>query len=198
MPDSTPEPAGTDPLADRLAQVLDAGLELGASLARSLAGATGSTDVAPTGKPPIDDIVSFGSAAASNLIGLVTSAAPAGAGRTAPTRSPKSTPMVTAGSTLRVPLLVENTGESPTRALTFAASSVLRSGCEDGDQCSCLSADGVTFSPETLVVAARDFEKLTVRLATHVETPAGDYRAAVVAGDGWFSTVIAFSVVPAN
>ena len=61
-----------------------------------------------------------------------------------------------------------------------------------------MPADGVTFTPETLVVAARDFEKLTVRLATPAEAPAGDYWAAVVAGDGWFSTVIAFSVVHAG
>ena len=56
----------------------------------------------------------------------------------------------------------------------------------------------MTFIPETLVVAARDFEKLTVRLATPVKAPPGDYVAAVAAGDGWFSTTIAFSVVHAG
>lgn len=200
-----PEAGASDPLTERVADVVDAGLQLGASLARTLAGATGSTDVAPKGKPPIDDIVTFGSATASNLIGLVASGARAGidvssmattaaAGRSdkAPARN---TPMVTAGSTLRVPLLVENTGQTPTRALTFTTTSVVRAGCEDGEQCTCVPADGVTFTPEALVVAARDFEKLTVRLATPVEAPPGDYRAAVAAGDGWFSTVIAFSVV---
>lgn len=202
-----PEAGASDPLTERVAHVVDAGLQLGASLARTLAGATGTADVAPTGKLPIDDIVRFGSATASNLMGLVASGARAGvdvstkptgaAGRSdkAPARN---TPMVTVGSTLRVPLLVENPGQTPTRALTFATTSVVRAGCEDGEQCTCVPADGVTFTPETLVVAARDFEKLTVRLATPAEAPAGDYWAAVVAGDGWFSTVIAFSVVHAD
>ena len=120
-----PEAGASDPLTERVADVVDAGLQLGASLARTLAGATGTADVAPTGKPPIDDIVRFGSATASNLMGLVASGARAGvdvstkptgvAGRSdqAPARN---TPMVTVGSTLRVPLLVENPGQTPTRS----------------------------------------------------------------------------------
>ena len=204
-----PESPTPDPLTDRVADVVDAGLQLGASLARTLASATGSKDVAPTGKPPLDDVVSFGTATASNLIGLVAAGARTGMGVTsratgaaAPARGTPPAqvgiPVVTAGSTLRVPLLVENTGPTPTRALTYATSSIIRAGCDDGDACSCLSVDVVTFDPSTLVVAARDFEKLTVRIAVPVDAPAGDYGASITAGDGWFSADLRFSVVAAG
>jgi hypothetical protein len=201
-----PQTQQTDSLTERVADVLDAGLQIGASLARTLAGVTGTRDTEATGKPPIDDIVTFGSAAATNLVGLVASGARAGASVTARTASggrgaatssgaQVSGPMLRAGSTLRVPLLVENTGHTPTRALTFEAASVHRVGCEDGEQCTCLPSDGVTFTPESLVVAARDFEKLTVRVATPEDAPVGDYVASIVAGDGWFSTSIGFTVI---
>lgn len=207
-----PEDDAPDPLTDRVAEVIEAGLQLGASLARSLASATGSKDVETTGNPPLDDVVKFGTATASNLIGLVASGArtgmdvtnraagAAGAGRSAPSPSPApdaNTPMVSVGSILRMPLLVENTGPTPTRELAFATTSILRDGCEDGTQCACLGTEVVQFDPPTLVVGARDFEKLTLRIAAPAGTPPGDYLASITAGDGWFSTDIRFSVVTA-
>jgi hypothetical protein len=205
-----PEEGASDPLTDRVADVVDAGLQLGASIARTMARATGSADAEPTGKPPIDDVVSFGTAMANNLIGLVTSGVRAGVDATskvtAPVRSPRSaeqepagaTPMVRAGATLRVPLLVENTGPTPTRELAFATTSLVRSGCDDGDACVCLPSDVINFTPPTLVVAARDFEKLTVRVAVPPDTPIGRYTADIAAGEGWFSTQLAFSVIEAG
>ncbi len=205
-----PESQAPDPLTDRVADVVDAGLRLGASLARTLASATGSKDVAPSGTPPLDDVVSFGTATASNLIGLVASgvragidvtnrvAGAAGVGRPDQAPAPSSSPFITVGSTLRMPLLVENTGQTPTRSLTFSTTSIVRSGCGDGKACTCLSVDAVRFDPETLIVAARDFEKLTVRITAPADTPPGDYRASITAGDGWFSTDIGFSVVEAG
>jgi hypothetical protein len=205
-----PESEAPDPLTERFAEVIDAGLQLGASLARTLASATGSKDVEPTGKPPLDDVVKFGTATATNLIGLVASGArtgmdvtnraagAAGAGRStpSPTSTPEAnTPYVTEGSILRMPLLVENTGPTPTRELTFATTSIARDGCEDGTECTCLLTDVVQFDPPSLVVGARDFEKLTLRIAAPAGTPAGDYVASISAGDGWFSTTIRFSVV---
>lgn len=143
------------------------------------------------------------SPSAGNVIGLVAAGARSGvnlgarASRAAtPERAPARTqPMVTTGSTLRVPLLVENTGQTPTRSLTFTPASIVRAGCEDGAGCTCLPPDTVRFSPETLVVAAHDVEKLTVRFAVPADAPPGDYTADVAAGGGWFSTTIRFSVV---
>lgn len=205
---ATSEQASGDALTERLTEVLDAGLQLGASLARRLAEATGSPEQQETGVP-VDDLVRFGSEAAGNVISLVAAGARTGvdlgarAGRavtpdrgTAPRAATAAAlPTVSTGSTLRVPLLVENTGQAPTRSLTFATTSLLRSGCPDAAACTCLAVDAVTFTPETLVVAAHDFEKLTVRLAVPAETTPGDYTASIVAGDGWFSTTIRFSVV---
>lgn len=203
MPDTPPG----DPLTERLTEVVDAGLQLGASLARRLAEATGSPEQQESGVP-VDDLVRFGTEAVGNMVTLVAAGARTGvnlgarAGRAvtpdrgAPRSGPATAlPIVSTGSTLRVPLLVENTGQAPTRALTFATTSLIRSGCEDGPACTCLPAEVVTFTPETLVVAAHDFEKLTVRVAVPADATPGDYTAAVVAGDGWFSTAIRFSVV---
>lgn len=203
-----PEDAPGDPLTERLTEVVDAGLQLGASLARRLAEVTGSPEQKESGVP-VDDLVRFGSEAAGNVLGLVAAGARTGvnlgarasravtpergsATRPAPAAS---LPMVTTGSTLRVPLLVENTGQTPTRSLTFATTSLLRADCADAAGCTCLSTDVVSFTPETLVVAAHDFEKLTVRFAVPADAPTGAYTAAIAAGDGWFTTTIRFTVV---
>jgi hypothetical protein len=204
-----PDEASGDPLTDRLTEVVDAGLQLGASLARRLAEMTGSPEQQECGAP-VDDLVRFGSEAAGNVLGLVAAGARTGVNLGArasravtPERgaSPRPTqaaslPMVTRGSTLRVPLLVENTGQTPTRSLTFATTSLVRAGCADAVECTCLPAESVTFAPETLVVAAHDFEKLTVRVAVPSDAPPGGYTASITAGNGWFSTTIGFSVVP--
>ena len=206
MPDAVP----SDPLADRLTEVVDAGLQLGASLARRLAEMTGSPEQQESGVP-VDDLVRFGSDVAGNVLGLVAAGARTGvtlgarASRAvAPERRagprPAQTPtqpIVTRGSTLRVPLLVENTGQTPTRSLTFATTSLLRADCPDSGDCTCIPADAVSFAPESLVVAAHDFEKLTVRVAVPPDAPPGGYTASITAGDGWFSTTIGFSVLPA-
>lgn len=206
MPDEVPG----DPLNDRLTEVVDAGLQLGASLARRLAEVTGSPEQQESGVP-VDDLVRFGAEAAGNVLGLVAAGARTGvnlgarASRavtpergTAPRPAQTRTlPMVTRGSILRVPLLVENTGQTPTRSLTFATTSLLRADCADAADCTCLPADAVSFAPETLVVAAHDFEKLTVRVAVPSDAPPGGYTASITAGNGWFSTTIGFSVVPA-
>lgn len=205
-----PEEAPSDPLTDRLTEVVDAGLQLGASLARRLAEVTGSPEQQESGVP-VDDLVRFGSEAAGNVLGLVAAGARTGVnlgarasravtperGAGQPAAPAANQPMVTRGSTLRVPLLVENTGQAPTRPLTFATTSLLRAGCPDAADCTCLPVDIVSFSPETLIVGAHDFEKLTVRLAVPSGATPGGYTASITAGDGWFSTTISFAVVPA-
>jgi hypothetical protein len=205
-----PEETSGPPVTDRLTDALDAGLRVGATLARRLADATGSTPLEGDSSAPIDDIVRYGSQAAGNVIGLVVSGARSGldagtrvgratgaTGRDSRSAGPAAPagPVVTAGSTLRVPLLVENGGQTPTRALTFTTASLVRAGCEDGPGCTCIGTDAVTFDPPTLVVAAHDFEKLTVRVAVPADAVADEYVAEIVAGEGWFSTALRWSVV---
>ena len=203
-----PEEASDAPVTDRLTDALDAGLRVGATLARRLADVTGSTPAASESRAPIDDIVRYGSEAAGNVIGLVVSGARSGldagaragraagtGGRTASAAAAPLGPTVSAGSTLRVPLLVENGGQVPTRSLAFVTASLVRSGCEDGAECTCIGTDAVTFDPSSLVVGAHDFEKLTVRVAVPADAVPGEYAAEIVAGDGWFSTTLRWTVV---
>jgi len=199
---------GADKVTARLTELVGATLHLGASMARSLARATTSKNLPPTGQAPLDDIVQFGAMAARNVIGLVVDGVSSGGRRTSATAPSGfgdgasgsgagggARPQVTAGSTLRVPLLVENTGQSATREITFGAASIRREDCPDGASCTCLPTSRASFTPPSIVIAPRDFEKLTVRLATTPETAPGRYRATISGGDGWFSTMIDFSVV---
>jgi hypothetical protein len=202
----------------RLAEAVDAALGIGAAIVRTVARATTSHPLAPPGDRPLEDIVRYGTTAAGSLIGLVvdaaratagavTTAAPAtprprppggaaGPGATGPTTT---SPRVTAGSTLRVPLLVENTGADPTPEIAFAATGIERAdlaGSEptDAELPSCAT---VTFTPPTLVIGPRDFDKLTVRIPTDAATTPGRYRARIEGGDGWFATDVVFDVTPA-
>lgn len=206
-----PEPvADSDPLTRRVEGLVEAGLAVGASVARGLARATGSDAPKPSAAP-LDDIVTFGSAAALNLLRRVTAisrtaggagvkaargaaaatagTAPGGAGR-----DELAVPRIAPGSTLRLPLLVENTSHAQMGPIDFAAS-VSRIDCPDQPSaCSCLPGEAVTFFPPTLTVGPKDFEKLTVRVATDPTTPSGDYVARVQGGDGWFNTTIVFAL----
>jgi hypothetical protein len=163
----------------------------------------------PRGETPLDDIITFGAAAAGNIMRYamdamrtaerlaekITPAGPAATadGRNVPTQQPSGAgrPRLTRGSVLRLPLLVENTGPTPTTELSFAATDVTRVAGEDGES---IGADQVTFTPPTLVIGQRDFEKLTVRIRTTNATAPGIYRATVTGGGDWFSTVIEFEV----
>ena len=184
-------------LLPQLADVLDAALGVGAALTRTLAQATTSRALPPVGEAHLQDVARFGATAVGNLLGLVVEGARAGTRvapppgrRTDSAAAAATVPTVTAGSTLRVPLLVENTGATPTTELGFTVAGVVRL-----DGADVVGMAQVSFSPETLVVAARDFEKLTVRVRTTQETAPGRYRVTVDGGDGWFTTTITLDVV---
>lgn len=207
--------AGFDPMSlatgafDRVGDLVRTTLDAGASMARSAAAATGAEDLPPRGESPLEDIVTFGTAAASNLFRYAMDAARTAerfAGTMAPDAAPgpapagnheqgawgddsggvaagRGRPRVVRGAVLRVPLLVENTGATPTGELAFDASGL-------GDD-----VDEITFTPATVIVGAHDFEKLTVRIRTADAAALGAHRVTVTGGDGWFSTVIEFDVV---
>jgi hypothetical protein len=212
VPEDAPEEgtagAGTGPaggVADRIADLVTTTLDVGASVARSVAAATTTRELPERGETPLDDIVTFGAAAAGNIVNRAVDAVRS-AERLAKIVTPTSTergaapapqppsaarPRVTRGATLRMPLLVENTGSTPTTELTFEASAVTRLADSEGEG---IDPEQVTFTPATLVIGARDFEKLTVRVHTTDETAPAVYRATVTGGGGWFSTVIEFEV----
>lgn len=211
-----PDPAGssrpsapTDPTGSlpALGDVVGAALAVGAAVARTVAQATSPAPLPPVGNAPLQDIVRFGSTAAGNVIRLVIDGARAG-GTGAPVpagAAPASHrqdagadgPRVTAGSTLRVPLLVENTGSTASAEVSFRALSVRRVDQQPGESPESEAVDPgqVAFAPESLVIGPKDFEKLTVRIATTPETAPGRYALTVDGGDGWFSTSIVFDVV---
>lgn len=149
----------------------------------------------------------FGSTAAGNVIRLVIdgartggagTAVPGGAAPASPRQEGRADgPRVTAGSTLRVPLLVENTGSATSAEVSFRAMSVRRVDHQPGEspESAALDPGQITFSPGTLVIGPKDFEKLTVRIATTPETAPGRYALTVDGGDGWFSTSIVFDVL---
>lgn len=201
-------------LVPRVAEMLDAVIGVGAALARSAAQATTSSTLPPVSQAPLQDIVRFGATAVGNLGGLVMDAARGGR-RVVAARTPGATPgtagvqlpRVTRGSTLRVPLLVENTGHAPTPEVAFTVAGVeqvdlmapadARADNHDdvvGGGHGLLAAD-VTFSPAVLVIGPRDFEKLTVRITTSLDTEPGRYRVTVDGADGWFSTDIELDVI---
>lgn len=196
-------------LVPRFAEVLDAVIGVGAALARSAAQATTSSTLPQVSQAPLQDMVRFGATAVGNLGGMVVDAARGGrrvvAARTPGAASPGSQqlPRVTQGSTLRVPLLVENTGHAPTPEVAFTVAAVARmapvSPVEPDDDAAGgghgVLASDVSFSPTVLVIGPRDFEKLTVRITTSPDTEPGRYRVTVDGADGWFSTDIELDVI---
>jgi hypothetical protein len=217
MPDEVPADGGesrraagsAEGVVDRLVELFTTTLDVGASLARTVAASTTTREVPQRGDTPLDDIVTFGAAAAGNIarraVDTVRSVERlAEKMRTPPpgewkTSAPESTvsgrPRLTRGSVLRLPLLVENTGPTPTTELSFGASEVIRVAGADGEG---ISVDQVTFTPPTLVIGQRDFEKLTVRIHTTESTAPGVYQATVTGGEGWFNTAIEFEVVESS
>lgn len=201
MPESDPDGSADRDVADgiglRVTELVNATIDLGAQLTRSVAQVTTREPLPPPGDRPLEDIVTYGAAAAGNVLSLLSGASRLVPGARSPNPAAASTsdgPVITVGSTLRVPLLVENTGAVPTVELAFEATDVTRTGPAGDVTGTAIDASDVSFSPPTLVVAPRDFEKLTVRIATAPDAAPGRYRATIAGGDGWFSTVIDFGV----
>lgn len=197
-----------DELVPKLTEVVNAALGVGAALVRTIAQATTSCPLPPPGERPLEDIARYGTTAVGSLLGLVVDGARSSS-RTAMAANPRRGrqpntkerpgPEVTAGSTLRVPLLIENTSPSATPEITFAAAEIERvdfGTANDGaSEAEAPDTASVTFTPRKLVIAPRDFEKLTVRIPTSDVTTPGRYRVRVEGGGGWFATEIVFDVV---
>jgi hypothetical protein len=202
------DPPPSPDIATGVANVIDAALGVGVSLARVAAEATAlgrTVEPVPADTPAISAIVRYGVAAVSNLASAVVSGASTlkpsvGPGRAAPAGTPAPAggrpagPRTTPGATLRVPLSVENPSDRPMRDLRPRLRSLRRGTVDALD---IISADCVRFAPEAFEVAPHDFEKLTVSVSVPAETPAGDYEVVFALGDEEPPLRMLFAVVAA-
>lgn len=195
---------GAAELLDGVAQVISATLGVGAAAARMVAQATAAGREVPppaAGAGPLNAIVHYGMATVSQLTGLVfrsaggTAATPQGGGAAPASPRPGRGPQVHQGSTLRIPLSIENPGDVPMTGLSFRCLelSYLGLGKVEGET---LSVEALRFHPVLLDVQPRDFEKLTVFVDTRDDTAPGCYRARIGMGDGGFETAFEIEVIP--
>jgi hypothetical protein len=207
MTDKQASPSGnaetTPPdLGASVAGVVDAVLEVGVSLARVMAQATASGGVVeplPPSTPAFQAIVRYGVTAVGNVASALMSGGEAlrkaGKGTTPSAAKPArgGSPTVQAGSTLRVPLSVENPGEQPMRDLSPRVRAVRRAA--GADAASVIEPGSIRFEPVQFDVAPRDFEKLTVFVPVPDDTPAGNYQVVLALGPEEPDLTIAFAVI---
>lgn len=193
----------TPDLGASVAGVVDAVLEVGVSLARVMAQATatgGVVEPLPPSTPAFQAIVRYGVTAVGNVASALIAGGDAlrkpGKAAATPTAAKPArsgSPSVQAGSTLRVPLSVENPGEQPMRMLSPRVRAVRRAGGTDA--AGVIEPASIRFEPAQFDVAPRDFEKLTVFVPVPDETPTGAYQVVLALGDEEPDLTIAFAVV---
>ena len=156
---------------EAVANLVDSALRLSASVALLLAeAASGRPQADRPGDTPLQSIIRHGTTAVGSVVATVAAAArapqaPPAAGQ--PT--PGSMPTVAAGDSLRLPLSVHNPGSEPMLGIVAHLRAVRHGEAERSD------ALGVSFAPELLTVAPRDFEKLTVTVAVPAATDSGPW-----------------------
>ena len=199
---------GTPPAQDLIAgvnEVVNAALNVGASLAKAAAQATAAglpvnTPTASTG--PLNAIVHYSVVTVSNVasmvlksagglkMGVARPSAPRGAATAAP--APATLPCVHQGATLRIPLSIENPGEQPMNDVAFHCTEMTYLGRATGPA---LQTGNVRIQPQTLNILPHDFEKLTLFISTQADTTPGRYLATITIGpDG--TTLVEFEVLP--
>ena len=210
--DSRPD---TSPLAKGLADVIQAGLEVGTALARLTAEATSGNKPVPEPRQSdnaLNAIVHYGIASIVNVVDAVvhgvqearmtaatgadsTRAAPeAGTVHEAAPTAPRL-PTVHCGASLRIPLSIQNPGPEPMEGLDFVCLQVR--GGETGPGAPLTPAQ-LRFEPATLLIAPRDFEKLTIYIDVPEDAAPGRYEATIGTTSGALETTINFDVVPAE
>jgi hypothetical protein len=192
--------ANVEAISSGISEVVHAALGVGAAVARTIAEATAAGKPVPpgaAGEGPFADIIHYGVQATSNVLSMVIRGIPSTAPRPgeAPGAGPvPAFPTVHAGSTLRIPLSIENPSDADMSQMTFCCRDLIYEGNAAGTP---LTAAALVFEPATLSIAPRDFEKLTVFIATTEETATGSYMAKIAVEGGSFESVLRFEVVPA-
>lgn len=196
-----------DDLAKSVSETVGAILGVGVSVARLFARATAQPghDVTITpGQGPLSEIIQYGVATAANVVRVVPTAI--GEASRAARGTIKSVadaehdtdnrvPSVRLGSTLRVPMSIENPTDRPMNDMHFT---IKRIASEPSGNGMPLPATVIRFDPPGLTVAARDFEKLTVFVDVPPETAPGRYDASIGLVEGNFELSFVFNVVPAT
>ncbi len=200
MADERKAESDADDLVDGVSRVVESALDLGTAMAKAVAEAAsgGKAVEPPTGEGGrLGAFLHYGLAAATGAVGLVLGAAGlSSSGTRPPARTPSSDPAggptVRPGTTLRIPLSIENPGGEPMQAMTFLCLGVTAEPIGPG---ATLDRRHVRFQPDTLTVAPRDFEKLTVFVDTPADLAPGAYAVVIGLGGGGFETTIRFAVI---
>jgi hypothetical protein len=196
MTEASPPPRPADELTKSVVDVVEATFGVGVALAKTAAHMTaGSKGVPdPTRPEPLQAIIHYSLATASNLASALVSAVNA-AGRGGETPRPATRaaggPRVRPGATLRVPLSVENPGERPMTGMAPLVRAVRR----DGADCADLPFAAVRFAPAAFEVAPRDFEKLTVFIDVPEAARPGRYDLTLALGPQADDLPMSFEVV---
>jgi len=201
--------AGLNQLTQGVGDVVNAAFGVGASLAKVVADATAQARPIPppeTNATPLNAIVHYSLVAVDNIVKLFVSAGdgvmragketvsrPAAHSASSGTHPAQGFPGVRRGGTLRVPLSVENPGGDPMNDLTFLCTAIRSRLAGQGKP---LDPTDVRFHPETLSIAARDFEKLTLFIDTKPDTAPGRYEAILGSETGAFEINVEFEVLP--
>ncbi len=200
----------TEDVMSGVTEVVNVALGLAGDLARRTAEATVPPErtvaAAQPGAAPVNVVVHYGVATVTNIVQMVGNAVrdANAADRGAPTTpGPASTsaaarpagPTITAGETLRIPLSIENPDSQPMQQLTFAALAVDHDDATAGVE---LGTSALRFEPETLTIAAHDFEKLTVFVDTRPDTAPGRYHAVIGLGATKHEVDVRFVVAAAE
>ncbi len=196
---------GIDEVIKELADVVNTTLGVGATISKAMANATAANQPVPLPKKegePLNEMVHYGITTITNVINLAVQSTSFGSGSDVPKpkatakkdKSPDSTlPTVRRGSTLRMPLSIENPGEEPMTGLTFACLSIK---ADTDGRGKLLEVGSIRFDPINLNVAPKDFEKLTALLDTAADTALGTYTATIGLGKGVFEMDLTFRVIP--
>ena len=155
----------------------------------------------PSSQGPLNEAVHYGVSTLTNVLRLVVAPVQSAVrstqtGQASGTSAPAAAattgrPTVAAGSTLRVPLSIENPGPQSTGPLDLQCLRVDAQSATGGER---LGAANVRLEPRVLTIAPRDFEKLTVFVDTPSTTAPGIYLAVV--GTATFQTAVEFEVTP--
>ena len=205
-------PPGTEQLVKGVTELASATLGVGATFARIAAQATAGerpVPLPPQPAAPLTAIVHYSAAALVNVVDAVRAGIGEVRAATSPatrdTRArpspvvspppPTELPTVHPGSTLRMPLSIENTGDEPMEGLQFTCLALEAAPAGPGTP---LMVGNVRFEPASLTVAPRDFEKLTVYVDVPTGTAPGPYQATIGLESGSFHTTFPFAVAPAE
>ncbi|MDZ4719360.1 MAG: hypothetical protein SH847_12970 [Roseiflexaceae bacterium] len=220
MAESSSSPGATEEITAGIGNIVVAALGVGAALAHTAARVTSvgmPVPEPPVPQTPVGDLVHYSVQTVGNLVSLMTSTVggiiqlrpdpptgdpPTAAEPPVPAPAPKPAapaspapqiPVVRAGSTLRLPLMIENPGAEPMAEMVFICMEVRGIAHGVGPR---VSAESIRFLPTSLNVAPRDFEKLTVFIDTIQATAPGRYEVLISTTSKAFEMTLRFEVLP--